>query len=732
MHSAEPDRSIKNDRGFSESFGRRVSIPRRFFFLALTSALLLGAATLVRAADGDRDLTFGNGGIVTTDFNNGNDYLGKIAVQSDGKIVAIGESFSPGKFALARYNPDGSLDPTFGNGGKVITVIANVREVAFGLLILPNGNILISGSIDLPSTSNRSWAILRYHPDGSLDTTFGNNGIVMTDIGTVDDQAYDIALQSNGKIVVAGRKGIQFYPTEQRKGNVAVARYTANGSLDTTFGNGGIVINDFGLGLESYAIALMIQADDKIVIAGESSYAFLVARYDANGGLDNTFGGGSGFSLGYFDNDWDSGSDAVLQPDGKIVVVGISGVADPSPHLAIARWDPDGSFDQSFGTNGRVLSPINGGLDAVALQGDGKLVALGTSETFAGAPNGGSSTSVMVVRFNRNGSLDTTFGSGGIAPGEFGGVGNEGSDILLQSDGKIVTAGLTSSDPYFQHTDFALARYLNTAPAVSRSTLFDFDGDGRADSSVYRDGMWYLHQSTTGDAAMAFGLASDKIVPADYDGDGKTDVAVYRSGTWYLQRSSGGFAAVQFGLATDIPVPADYSGDGRAELAVYRDGTWYTLDLANNHFSAVQFEFASDKPAPADYDGDGRTDPAVYRDGTWYVLQSTLGFRAVQFGLSTDRAVVGDYDGDGRADVAVYRPTTQTWYALESQNGFFAMNFGVSSDIPVPADYDGDSQSDLAVYRQGYWYVLQSSGGRLVVTPWGNSTDMPVPAAFRP
>nr|ADC36075.1 hypothetical protein [uncultured bacterium 164] len=710
---------------------RRIFISRRFLILVLTGLLCLTGSGSAPAADGDRDLAFGNDGIVTTDFNNGNDWLGKIAVQPDGKIVAIGESHAPGKFALARYNPDGSLDATFGNGGKVLTVIANVREVGFSLLILPNGKILLSGSIDLPSVTDTSWAILRYNPDGSLDTTFGNNGVVMTNIGTDSDQAYDIALQSNGKIVVAGRKGIQFYPSEQRKGNVAIARYTADGTLDPTFGNGGMVINDFGQGLESYAISLMIRPDDKIVIAGESSYAFLVARYNANGGLDNTFGGGSGFSLGYFDNDWDSGSDAVLQPDGKIVVVGISGVADPYPHLAIARWDPDGSFDPSFGTDGKVLSPINGGLDAVALQGDGKLVALGTSENFAGAPNGGSSTSVMVVRFNQNGSLDTTFGNGGIAPGAFGGVGNDGSDILLQPDGKIVTAGLTSSDPYFQHTDFALARYLNAAPAVSRSTQFDFDGDGRADTSVYRDGMWYLHQSTDGDAAIPFGLTSDKIVPADYDGDGRTDVAVYRDGTWYMQRSSAGFGAVQFGLATDIPVPGDYSGDGRVDLAVYRGGTWYTLDLANNRFAAVQFGLASDKPVAADYDGDGRADPAVYRDGTWYMLESSFGVRAMQFGLSSDMPVVADYDGDGKADIAVFRPEGAIWYVFRSQSGFSAMSFGISADRLVPADYDGDGRADVAVFRDGTWYVLRSSGDGVLSTRWGISTDVPVPTAFR-
>jgi len=436
----------------------RRSILRRFFICGTLLLISAFGGRFVLAAAGDPDPTFGTGGFVTTDFNNGNDWMGKVAVQKDGKIVAIGESFSPGKFALARYNSDGSLDTTFGNGGKVITVIANVREAAFGLLLLPNSKILISGTIDLPTSTNRSWAILRYNPDGSLDSTFGSNGITLTDFGPDDDQAYDIALQSDGKIVAAGRKGIQFYPTEQRKGNVALARYTADGALDTTFGVGGKVVNDFGQGLESYAITLMIQPDNKIVIAGESSYAFLVARYDANGVLDNTFGGGSGFSLGYFDNNWDRAGDAVLQSDGKIIVAGLSGVADPYPHYAIARFDPNGSFDPTFGSGGKILLSAVGGFDAVTLQRDGKLVALGTSDT-----------GLMLFKFNRNGSFDTTFGSGGSVATSFGGFASDGSDLTLQKDGKIVVGGLASADIYFQHTDFGLARYLN--PQTTRWSL---------------------------------------------------------------------------------------------------------------------------------------------------------------------------------------------------------------------------------------------------------------------
>lgn len=315
-------------------------------------------------------------------------------------------------------NPDGTLDATFGNGGKVITV-ANVRESASGLLILPDGKIMISGSIDLPNSQDTSFALLRFNSDGSVDPTFGNGRIVATNAGSNDDQAYAIARQSDGKIVAAGRRGIQFYPSEQRKGNVALARYNPDGSLDATFGNGGTVINDFGEGLESYAIVVIIQPDGRIIVSGESSYVFLVARYNSDGTLDTTFSG-DGFALVNFSSNWDHGRDAVLQADGKIILVGIAEVNSPYDSFAVARVNPDGSLDQSFGDGGKVVMVDQGDLEAAALQNDGKLIALGTS-----------GATFKLLRFNLNGSLDSTFGSAGAITTTFGGSATSGSDLVF-------------------------------------------------------------------------------------------------------------------------------------------------------------------------------------------------------------------------------------------------------------------------------------------------------------
>jgi hypothetical protein len=268
--------------------------------------------------------------------------------------------------------------------------------------------------------------------------------------------------------------------------------------------------------------------------------------------------------------------------------------------------------------------------------------------------------------------------------------------------------------------------------AVAGRTPFDFDGDSKADVSVFRssNGGWYLLQSLNGSTGVAFGQVGDRIVPADYDGDGKTDVAVFRGGTWYLNRSQLGFTGITFGAADDIPVPADYDGDGKADVAVFRpnNGGWYLL-RSQLGFTAVSFGQLGDRPVAADYDGDGKADVAVNRGGTWYIQRSQLGFTGAAFGDGADKLVPADYDGDGKADIAVFRPSNGGWYILKSTGGTSSAAFGLSTDQPAPADFDGDGKADIAVYRLGTWYIQRTQLGFTGIG-YGAPTDLAVTNAF--
>lgn len=274
-------------------------------------------------------------------------------------------------------------------------------------------------------------------------------------------------------------------------------------------------------------------------------------------------------------------------------------------------------------------------------------------------------------------------------------------------------------------------------------TLFDFDGDGLSDISIFRpiNGQWWYQQSTDNIVrAFQFGTSTDKPVPADFDGDGKTDHAIYRpsTGEWFVLRSSNlTFFAVPFGISTDKPAPADYDGDGMADITVFRgsEGVWY-IGKSTGGTQITQWGANGDVPVSRDFDGDGKSDVAVFRpsDGSWWINRSIAGIFVTQFGVGSDKPVPADYTGDGKTDIAVWRPGNGSWYVLRSEdNSFFAIPFGSNGDIPAAADYDGDGKADFAIFRPdgANWFVQRSTQG-ILIQQFGSTGDLPTQASFVP
>ncbi len=300
---------------------------------------------------------------------------------------------------------------------------------------------------------------------------------------------------------------------------------------------------------------------------------------------------------------------------------------------------------------------------------------------------------------------------------------------------------------------------LVTSTAFSQISLrnaLDFDGDGRADFTVFRpsQNFWYVNQSSGGFTVTNFGLANrDFMTPGDYDGDGRADISVWRDtdGVWYrLNSSNGAFVATAFGQTGDEPIARDYDGDGRTDLAVVRrtggNMIWYIQRSTDGGFAAIQWGLSTDFTAPGDYDGDGKFDICVQRPGptpnsqaTFFALRTgtlpAVNVITQPWGLSNDLVVPGDYDGDGRTDFAVVRegstPSSNlVWYILNSSDGSIRVSFfgTTGSDLNTQADYDGDGKTDIAVWRDsnGTFYYESSLNGSFGGVQWGAPNDYPV------
>ncbi len=435
---------------------------------------------VAHAAPGDLDPSFGAAGKVITAIGATSDTVRALVVQPDGKLVVAGVCLSGGNgvFCLARYTADGSLDPAFGSGGKVITSISsNGDNTARAIALQPDGKLVAAGYCY--NGSNVDFCLARYNTNGSLDASFGNNGTVVTAIGSGDDNANALTLQPDGKLVAAGTCAAG------SNTSFCLARYNANGSLDTSFNGSGTVVTPAGSGYD-YGYALAVQADGKLVAIGScyngSNYDFCLVRYNANGGLDTSFNG-SGKVVTVIGSSHDNAYALAVQPDRKLVVAGACWNGSNND-FCLARYNADGSLDTGFNASGKLMTPIGNGADfayALAVQPDGKLVAAGTCQ------NSGNNYDFCLARYNADGSLDASLNASGKLMAPIGADFDFAYALALQPDGKLVAAGACANGS--NNANFCLARYQG-GPFGYQNCKPDIDGDGRNTATV--DGLIYM------------------------------------------------------------------------------------------------------------------------------------------------------------------------------------------------------------------------------------------------
>jgi len=370
-----------------------------------------------------------------------------------------------------------------------------------------------------------------------------------------------------------------------------------------------------------------------------------------------------------------------------------------------------------------------------------------STNLFIGEFNGDNNPDIIDIDPNNDGKFYSVYinnGSGGFTRNDYNKKLSQADTVRFadfNGDGKTDIYLKQHAFGAFQNifSEQLIIIQYNQCQSVGAVKTANFDGNHRPDAAVWNPstGDWrstnadwkYTRDQSVKLFNWGLGSLGDIPAPGDFDGDGKTDYAVYRNGdgNWYINQSSNGaWLVFKFGLPGDIAVPNDYNGGGKTDIAVYRpsDGNWHIWFSETQQYSALHFGANGDKPVPADYDGDGKTDVAVYRpsEGNWYYLRSSDGNYAVfHWGIDTDKPLPADYDGDGKADLAIYRGAGD-WYILRSSNGSFNyIKWGTGSDVPMPVYENGESAAPM-VYRpsSAYWMSFTDPYSAFILGGAGN------------
>jgi uncharacterized delta-60 repeat protein len=615
----------------------------------------------------------GSPGPVTTSFGAGDAYATAVKFQPDGKALAAGYWSTPNgdhDIGIARYLPDGSLDPDFGLGGKVTTGSSpGSAEAAFALALQPDGRILVSGDRCIAGTCE--FLLLRYLADGSPDLSFGVNGIVTTPIGSAGGgSAADIAVQADGRIVAAGNaRGVDY--------DFAVARYESDGTLDVTFGTGGKVTTSVDDGEDTAQGLTIDEASGTITLAGYACNGpacpgsmMALVRYRSDGSLDPSFGTGGIVTTAI-------GSDAgaagvTLLPGGRTVVVGTA-LNEATYDLALVGYRSDGGLDLGFGggtvTSGFTTEDIP---YAVGIQEDGKILVAGTG-TNPGSPV------VEVARYEADGTIDSTFGAGGVTMTTLVSAPDSSLGLVLQPDGKAVVAGSSAIAPEFSLVRYDQAGILDANFGIGGLATANFGADSAYARTVARqpDGKLVVAGSVQISGVGEFALAR-------HNADGSLDT--------------------NFGLGGKVVTSLSATNSGIRAIAVQSDGKI----VATGYAEAPSGPFTNSSHfALARYNAEGNLDPSFGSDG---IVMTAI----VEAGSAESNAVV--LEPGGKIVVAGWADAGVIMFALARylSDGSLDPEFGSGGIVTTQA---GGYESSL------YGLALDDSGRIIAVGAAGNAND---------
>lgn len=440
-------------------------------FISIGKLITICVSATMASTPGQLDTTFGTSGTVITSVNTGSTLVTgdetarAVVIQADGKIIVAGSTNNGSNrdMALLRYNANGTLDTSFGVTGYVTTAIGPGDDYASAVALQTDGRIVVAGSAF--NGSNYDFALVRYLPNGTLDTSFNSTGKVTTAFDTSNDAPSDLAIQPDGKIIAAGNMTSQFAGRE-----FAMARYNTDGTMDTSFGVTGKVITRI-TDSNDYIRAIALQTDGKIITAGHarvgSNDDVALSRHQMDGSLDTSFDLDGILTIPSANSCRAEG--VAIQSDGNIVVAGWEATgANLSLFLLHRILYANGALDFSFDGDGRVAIQLLTGENqakSVAVQHDGKIIAGG----YAVNNSYVDFRQFAVARFNPNGSLDPSFDGDGKATTAIGSEAATGETITLQNDGKVVVAGGTQVGSL---KDFAIARYWAFPPQESWRLMY--------------------------------------------------------------------------------------------------------------------------------------------------------------------------------------------------------------------------------------------------------------------